>query len=482
MSHVNPQEIKRQLTTLGKGNALNYGKFLYTVLQRLNANPPDFQAAFEILALIRTPLFQCADKLEKAFTLAKFPLPPNFRKMAKLCVFLHYELARGYESLLTRSDNQDLSLQASLAQKALLSLGLVLLHMAQLGEAVSSSLWRRHGAIFQQGSEQGWLLQNVHEPLIGNQISLSPMDQFKCNAVFMALLPTRFDPLSSRRLFDFLLHNNHLAEVNATDKQNIWVMDITQNNGPIPGTSDLPKDSTRLLFSFQLPENLPIPSSMAQQLAHYAGTWTSIQDYAIKRQVREVWIGWQTIETEMDRYRSSQESDSGWLQVPDLELAPNSNGTDPYHENNCPAPGTLDRKHRSLLKRWVDFPLYSHKENNFALLDADANLLQRGDLVVLKMLDESLMLATVRAIQPGTQINRSLYGLECFPGKVEKSLVQLPKQWLAMPGILIEERKELWLPPVKIKHASTIEVGGKAYTITKLLEWGIDFCAYLLVH
>ncbi len=483
MTYVNPQEIKRQLTMLGKGNAQNTGKFLYAILQQINADPPAFQAAFETLELIRKPVFQCADKLEKAFTLAKFPLSPNFRKMAKLCVFLHYELARGYESLLTHPDNQDLSWQASLAQKALLSLGFVLLYMAQLGETVSSSLWRRHGAIFQQGSEQGWLLQNVHEPLIGNQISLSPMDQFKCNVVFMALLPTRFDPFSSRRLFDFLLHNKHLIATNETEKQNnIWALDLTRNNGPIPSTSDLPKDSTRLLFSFQLPEDLPLPSSMAEQLAHYAGTWASAQDYSIKRQVKEVWIGWTTIESEIDRYRSSKESDSGWLQVPDLELAPSSNGSDPHQGDSFPISKPGEKKHRSFLKRWVDFSLYSHKKNNFALLDADANLLERGDLVVLKMLDESLMLAMVRAIQPGMQINRTLYGLECFPGQVEKSLIQLPKQWLAMPGILIEERKELWLPPVKIKPASTLKAGEKTYTVTKLLEWGTDYCTYLLTH
>ncbi|HHJ38761.1 MAG: hypothetical protein AXA67_02935 [Methylothermaceae bacteria B42] len=480
-SPLNPQEVQQQLTTLSKGRTHNFGKNLYAILQQLNAEDHAFQTTNEILELLREPLFQCTNSLEKAFTLATYPLPPNFRKMAKLCVFLHYELAQGYESLLTHSENQDLSFQASFAQKALLSLGRVLLHMVQMGEAVSSSLWRRHNAVFLLGRQQDWLRQNVHDPVLGKQAILSPFDQFKCNAAFMALLPTRFDPFSARRLFDFVLQNNHLIDTNPKDKQNVWTIEPAQNEGPTPNTSGQPEDPAQLRFSFHPPETLLLPQAMTEQLTRYAGARASIQNYPMKRQVREVWIGWHTIEKELDRYHGSRENESHWLQVPDFELAPD--GSEIPHSEDFPSPlNAGEKKRRTLVKRWVEYSLLSNKENDFALLDADDKLLERGDLVVLKMLDESFIIAAVRWIQPGIRMNRTLYGLECFSGKMEKMLVQLPKQWLDIPGILIKERKELLLPPVKIKHATTIEVGQTTYTVTRLLEWGTDFCAYQLTH
>jgi len=124
---------------------------LFSGLQALNT--AELASAFQFKALekIRGPVFQSTALLTSLFLGKSLPLDPGIRKLAKLSVQFQAELAQGYYALtqaqgFTRIFNEDE--QGKIVHCALRSYSQMLLRLALMYEAPSSSIWLRVNEIY----------------------------------------------------------------------------------------------------------------------------------------------------------------------------------------------------------------------------------------------------------------------------------------------------------------------------------------------
>lgn len=441
-------------------------RHLYDALKALNARALPEAVCLALLEILRPSVFAASEILAQDSTRLASPLPESARNAVKLSALLHHELAAGYERALTEAT-------AVAGHRIMVSLGWMLVRTLQWGGTLGSSAWKRLYAIYQQGEIQGWLTRPEDEPLSGS-VEI-PHERFKCAVAFAALTPTWFDPCFMDELFRFLLQRRQRIAMGEAPVADGWFIDLSQGRGP-RRIAPAPETSGRFLYlsvCLSQPEELPLP--LAQRLRHLLGQLPE-DEYALTRRVDELWRGWGSVVAELNRHRAHRVSANDWLAVPEFELAP-------LDKDLSPPLGPASS--RSRVYRQLNALLRLRQDDSIAVLETAHVEIQPGDLIVLKLLDETLLAAVVRWVKASVQETKTRAGLDLFGKGVECVHVLIVGQGpIRSVGIIAAQdgNSVLILPPLRLKPGSRVMIGGSEAQIARLLEWTDEFCAYCLIH
>ncbi len=449
-----PAAIARWLTDLERDGVKTQARALYQAVKALNEAGLDQELRLSVLEAVRAPVFAVSDRLAREFARSSAGWEASPRNTAKLSAFLHHELAAGYELL-----------SGPVAgQRTMASLGQMILRVLQMGEPISSAVWRRLYRCYSEGMERDWLAQPVEDPLQKGRIS--PLQQFQWVLAFVALAPMRFDPAAMEGIYALFPRGVIAVKFSVSDAG--WYFDPDKPRGPCRAerVTGQPGRGSYLSMSLsQRPET--ISDEVWLRLQHHIGQPAEAA-YPVERRIDEVWLGWQTIITELSR-RQSLRSSMGWLEVPEFEVVV-PDGHEQVASGN-------DRIHRH-----VKATLKQSRGDRRAILETEVKL-PGGDLAALKFLDGTLRLALVRWAHPGWFGNPGRFGLDLFASRVFLVKTIVPKLG-PNDAILISQDNEgdlLLLPPVKLKPGMEVLLGDSEARIARLLEWTDSFCAYRLV-
>ncbi len=449
-----PEAVSRWLSDLDGAGIRSRARSLYEALRELNETSLDGKRRLSLLETLRQPVFAASELLARESVRSPVLWQEASRNTAKLSAFLHHELAAGYESL-----------SGPLArQRAIASLGQMILRIIQIGEPVSSGVWRRLYRCYSEARRQGWEEEPVAEPLLQRQIS--PLRQFQWVLGFVALTPMRFDPSAMGGLFALL--QSGIVEVRFSASAAGWCFDPGQPKGPCRADRAAQRSGSVQYLSLSLagcPES--IDEKIWLRLQHHVGQPAEAA-YPVERRVDELWLGWETIVTELSRRRNRRQN-VGWLEVPEFELSV-PDGFDPISTEG----GHIQRRLGAVLKQ--------SRDGERALLETEIAI-AGADLVALKFLDGGLQLAVVRWVHPGWFGNPGHFGLDLFVGRSVLVKAIVPR--LGPSDVILVSREGegdvLLLPPVKLKPGTEMLVDAGEARVARLLEWTESFCAYRLV-
>lgn len=462
---LNSKAAARWVTELESVPIKTRARHLYAALKALNAATLPEAVRLALLESLRPAVFAASEILAQDSARLASPLPESARNAVKLSALLHHELAVGYECALTEAT-------AFAGHRVMVSLGWMLVRTLQWGGTLGSSAWKRLYASYQQGEIQGWLTRPENEPLSGGSVEI-PHDRFKCAVAFAALTPMWFDPHFMDELFRFLLQSRQHIEMGEAPVAGGWFIDLSKGRGP-RCAGPAPETSGRFLYlSVSLPQLEELPSPLAQRLRHLFGQLPE-DEYALTRRVDELWRGWESIVAELNRRRAHLIPTNDWLAIPGFELAPLDEDLSP-----CPA------SPRSRVYRQLDALLLLRRDDSIAVLETAHVGMQPGDLIVLKLLDETLLAAVVRWVKASLQETKTRAGLDLFGEGVECVQVLIVGQGpIRSVGIIAAQdgNSVLVLPPLRLKPGSRVVIGGSEAQIARLLEWTDEFCAYCLIH
>ncbi len=430
---------------------------LYAALKALYATTLPETTRLFLLETLRPSVFAASEILAKDAAYVSAPLAEKARSAAKLSALLHHELALNYERSLSAATPLP-------GHRVMASLGWMLVRILQLGEPPGSSLFRRLYAAYRQGQAQGWLERLEVEPLNGVGAE-TPQDRFKCVAAFAALAPTRLDPRLIDELFGFLLrHRQHLALSDAPVADG-WVVDLYRDQGP--RRSGFSED--RILYlELRLPQTVELPSVLERRLNHLLGR-SPQEEYPLARRVDELWHGWHSILAELSRQVSPANL---WLTVPEFELAAPD---DPSSTAIPPEPCQI-RVYRRL-----NGLLRLRQDEASAVLEVEPVPIQPGDLLVLKLLDESLLATVVRWVRTGDGGTKIRLGLDLIGESAERVQVLIEGRHFTGIVAVQGQSRVLLLSPLKLKPAMQLMINGRETQVLRLLEWAEQFCAYQLI-
>ncbi|MFN3919912.1 MAG: hypothetical protein ACK4JF_06435 [Methylohalobius sp.] len=464
---LNSKAAARWVTELESVPIKTRARYLYDALKALNARALPEAVRLALLEILRPSVFAASEILAQDSARLASPLLESARNAVKLSALLHHELAAGYERALTEAT-------AVAGHRIMVSLGWMLVRTLQWGGTLRSSAWKRLYAIYQQGEIQGWLTRPENEPLSGDSAEI-PQDRFKCAVAFAALTPMWFDPCFMGELFRFLLQRRQHIAMGEAPVAGGWFIDLSQGRGP-RCAGPAPETSGRFLYlsmSLSQPEELPLP--LAPRLRHLLGQLPE-DEYALTRRVDELWRGWESIVAELNRHKAHLIPANGWLAMPEFELAPL--GED-LSFPLCPASS------RSRVYRQLNALLRLRRDDSIAVLETAHVGIQPGDLIMLKLLDETLLAAVVRWVKASVQETKTRAGLDLFGKGVECVQVLIVGQGpIRSVGIIAAQggNSVLLLPPLRLKLGSRVMIGGSEAQIARLLEWTDAFCAYCLIH
>lgn len=467
---LHSEAAARWLAGLESVPAKTRSRHLYAVLKTLNGATMPEAVRLSLLEILRPSVFAASEILARDPVHRTAPLPETARNTAKLSALLHHEMAAGYERLLAEA--------ASVAgHRILVSLGWMLVRILQLGEPLGSSVWRRLYAIYQQAETEGWLTQPVCEPLAGG-LAETPKDRFKCAVTFVALAPMRFEPHLMSELFLFLLRHRQSIELGDTPAADGWSIDLSQSRGPRRAGPELGSHDRLLYLRMSLPQPGLLPPPLMRRLQHHLGQPIPEQAYPLTRRIDELWRGLESIMAELRRRQSRSASSNDWLMVPEFELTPLDNDSSTSYASLLPA-SSMSRVHRRL-----DARLRMSQDDPIAVLETENVSIRPDDLVVLKLLDETLLVAVVRWVQTSIQESKTSFGLDLFEGAVECVQALIVGHGPIHAVVIIDARREikLVLAPTRLKPGTSIMVGDCETQVARLLEWTDDFCAYCLIH
>lgn len=460
----NPRAAADWLANLEKAGPKTRAHRVYQALKILNYKDLQDDTRLAVLESLRSGVFAISEILAVEFTALPSPLTESARNTAKLSAFLHHEIAAGYESL----GNAHFPLAA---QRALTSVGQLMLRVIQLGEPVSSTAWRRLFQHYRQGEKNGWLDTPIPDSL-GIHEQSSVMDQIKCILAFVALTPMRDEAALLPSLLAFLEQHKDEISISDTPSPGGWIFDPHQPHGP-HRAHRTPVDSTTLRYlALEIKDTAQLPGPVRIRWQHHFGRLSELV-YQEERRVDELWCGWDCTLAELKQWQKTPINDTDWLSVPDFELILPDESGNMVESSINPDWHRPHRKVNALLKQCSN--------DSLAVLETGIDLIP-GELLGLKLLNEAIIMAVVRWARPGAFGNKGQFGLDLLEGKITRVKVIVPGRG---PNFAIHitppsQAGILLLPQVRLKPGMTILVEENELTIARLMEWGNNFCAYLL--
>ncbi len=461
------ESAEKWLTALQKDGPKSRAHRLYRSLKALNQSSLEPASRLEVLETLRHGIYTTSEMLAAEFTAMTPPLGESARSTAKLSVFLHHELARGYERL--PPDPSPFG-----KQRALASLAWMMLRIVQLGEPLSGSTWRRLFDHYLEGENEGWLDVPVHDPLSPAQ-TCTPIDSVRCILAFMAMTPMWLEAAWLPRCLLYLERNKDKITITADPSGSCWCFDPRQAKSArfLAATPDNAGNLRYLRIETKEPPELPDP--IARKWQHQLDQLSSL-DYQKEKRVDELWCGRECAVTELERHQRGLRRGNGeWLSVPDFELLLPDAPTGPTH-------GEVDSDWRRP-HRHVNALLKQHRHDSAAIIETHVRL-RPGGLLGLKLLDDSIVLAVVRWSRPGMFGNAGRFGLDLLPGRAGIVTAIVPGLGPG-PAIHVASPKgngALVVPQTRLKPGTSILMEENEYRIAKLLEWGDDFSAYTLAR
>lgn len=184
---------------------------LYSGLEALNAAETKPQFHFSALEKIRGLIFQASDNLASPCLGKPFPLEFGIRKLIKLSAQFHDELARGYYSLIEAKGfarNFSEAERGQIIHNAFRAHNQMLLRLALMYEAPSSSTWQRLNMVYRQAEQAGLARHSEEEyPGLANPEACTVEELYLRMLAFRLASPYFLEQRDIQEVFDLLRQN-----------------------------------------------------------------------------------------------------------------------------------------------------------------------------------------------------------------------------------------------------------------------------------
>lgn len=501
-------------------------KLIYSALQALNKTSCDPHLKRNILETFRPVIFVLSSKLQTYISRSNFPLDPKQRKIAKLSVKIHTELATGYRQIAT-SDTFDRNFtqeqQTWIIHRAIQSLSLSLLRTAQMYEPFSSRIWSKLNELYQAAESKGLTDTIIDENQHPFDSKSSIGSIFKRTALFAVMNPHRLtqqEMADTFRILDRVSDDAKLSsDIGKSSHRASLYIDLQSNRAPFRITQTIHRNSYRYLFTQKLGQTLTRlneqetsnsgSTNYIAKLVPYFGNFSS-KDISGERKRKQLIRGFDPICSFLSKSKPSfalkQDNSLGcqnWLKVPDLDLLPleDENPTlgskrtvEPQSEfyRQSIAPKNNGKKSHGSGSAFDDIQCYSARLNvdGFYLLETDT-VLETGEIIGVWSAQEPMQIGVIRWEQKTGHKEQFQYGIELLGSKalsvsasfdanqqVKLLLLQNNPNGIPIPSIL--------LPPVKYRCGTvfTVKVNRKTRTfqIQKLSALNETFCQYSIAE
>lgn len=413
-------------------------QLIYSSLRSLNKLSCEPHIRLNILQAFRRIVFLLSNKMQTHTAKCGFSLDKKGRKIAKLSVKLHVELASGYLKI-TSSDtfenNFSVLQQAEIIHRAMQSFSVSLLRTSQMFEPPSSTIWRKLNQLYTaaEAKELTDLLIDENQQPFGAHSSICSI--FKRTVMFQFVNPCRFTPQDMLELFRFLDKRSDDVRI-SSDQENYRyphaIHHNLENNG---STSEIcqinPKyQNNRYFFTEKLIQTLikireteavePGSTNYKLKIIPYFGK-SSATGISGTRKRKKLIQGFNTIfsllYTSKPLFNSLQDDmpiQQDYLKIPDLDLVPLANETGILDSKKPFKPPTENIKRSPSPKTETkSINCYSaHMEiDGFYLVETDSQL-EIGEIIAFWAADEPVQIGAIQWENAENSKDHFQYGIE----------------------------------------------------------------------
>ncbi|MGR9105963.1 MAG: hypothetical protein ACU843_03435 [Gammaproteobacteria bacterium] len=254
--NLDESSVSAWLQNLPVGDQLETCKSVYATLHNFNGRQVAIRERFGILEKFRKVVFWESSYLATRLRATPLPLDTKTRKIAKLAVRFHSELASGYQ-LVASDDEFDRGFsgyeQALVLHRILRSLGMSLLRIAQMYEPASSGIWQQLKDLYQKAESRQLLDLKIQDPVVPVPYTSTFAGLAGSIVLFTLATPCRYSQTEMENLY---------ALFEAQSDQIDWRKDY-----PGPGDS---------LFGMDLDNSLP-PCHQSALASAPKQSWRGIQ-------------------------------------------------------------------------------------------------------------------------------------------------------------------------------------------------------------
>jgi len=262
---LKPRNVDEWLDTLPRANIGETARQVFETLVEVNRCQHNYQHRIHFLESLRETALYVTDAMKRHFVGVNAPLPPKSEKIAGATREIHQAMATGYmiaiEDVLQSSlFFPDQKLLATLMQRAISSLGMVLLTSYQTYQPYPPETWSALHKIYSAAEQRKLLQMSVSD----NQHAYSSKVTINADYIRLLLLaltsPYRLRHAEVGKVYDVLARWVSKCKLNAVDKEIVvsntrFVINLTSDDPPRAASLIADKDdqeASRILDSSAL--------------------------------------------------------------------------------------------------------------------------------------------------------------------------------------------------------------------------------------
>lgn len=525
---LNPESVSAWLDRLPADDRMEACKQVYSSLQTFNRLDSDADVRFRILEVFRPMVFMQSSYLESYILVSEFPLQRNLRKIAKLTTKLQFELAAGYRTVATTEDFSarfSTLEQATVCHRAMQSISISLLRIAQMYEPPSSGFWKSLKSVYLRAAQNQLLGIDVADELDSVQPRSTIADIVVKTALFSVSNPCRYTQSEMKLLFRLFAQTATTTQLQVSDRNALPQLPVSINSGdslpPLIGINRFDA-SRRDTLCFDL---TPVIGAIPETVESWSPTCDQLRPATLNRLLyhlgaadkpnlstvmsnTEVILGLPNALSRFNVDRKTRPADvaapgsSEWLQSPDYELVPLDNDRIP--QSSAPrAPGNSATRANSTgageiwKKRSqtgadssrMDCDVMLSDLPNHILVELSNDQLKIGEILAIRDSRIPLELGITRWKQTSADTSYVYYGVEKLADKCSLADVFIDTRKFGNTLLLQttrnrQPRYSILLPPKKFRSGTRITVKQAVKTtnfkLEKLLESSTEFCHYSL--
>lgn len=227
----NPAAVERWIKDLPVANIGETARLVYNALTEINNAELDDKTRFAILELLRAPVTYLGDILPRRYTGSGFPLTAKTRKIARLVIELHSQMAIGYKIIVANSylDEPGHAYTGRLSaaiHRALYYLDRILKTSYQTYSPAPDSTWKDIHQLYHYAEQSNLLLSPVKDQFNGHFDKGNISDLYKQIILLAIATPSRLSQSQITRLSNALENWTSECRISALDKLNTQAGDF----------------------------------------------------------------------------------------------------------------------------------------------------------------------------------------------------------------------------------------------------------------
>ena len=496
-------------------------QLIISAMRSLNESHCEPSTRLILLDILRPVVFLLSEKLQN-YSLGPNIPPAKKRKINRLSLKFHFELATGYD-LITRSDSFGSQLtpgeQIRVVYRAMRSFSLSLLKTCQMHEPYSSKIWGRLSQLYRIAEARGFSSSVIDETEHSRYFQTSIEALFKAIALFTIINPYRFTRQEMSDIFRLLDQTSDHVHLSSDKYEQGYLasvcVDLERNYPPSLVGQLAHSENNRYFFTWKFEHYLTHTDGKQdswRELSHYRARLLprfgdfSCLELSGERRRQQLFQGFNSIysflSTSQSRFGARQEHKprhQNWLKIPDFDLVPMENDTNTLSEQQTFQPaeksngqilpaindgGTEDQSRLG----FEGINCFSVRTNleGFYVIEIDS-ILEIGQIIAFSSPGEPAQIGSVRWKQTFGQEQHLRYVVELLASEAQP-IIALFKSDPGVKLILVNNdpngvrEPSILLPPAKYR-CGTVFLEQRdhkkiKYQINKLREFNRLFCQY----